>query len=93
MCAVDGKRLKSFSRNGEYFRRSIDIDSLSNATCLVINQKSIGDVGVVVWDCAIMLSKYFDHQNKLSPGLYKGLQGVELGSGTGVCGLVLSLLG
>lgn len=93
MSDVDGERLKSSSRNGEYFKRSIELDSFSSTACLIIYQKSVGDVGVVVWDCAIMLSKYFDHQNHLQPGLFKGLKGVELGSGTGLCGLTLSVLG
>eukprot|EP00092_Neocalanus_flemingeri_P020410 GFUD01022110.1.p1 GENE.GFUD01022110.1~~GFUD01022110.1.p1 ORF type:complete len:213 (+),score=47.08 GFUD01022110.1:60-698(+) len=54
-----------------------------------VDQKNEGDTGVVVWDAAIVLSKYLetikdDLENKSA---------IELGSGTGAVGLCAAALG
>jgi hypothetical protein len=60
---------------------------------LAINQQWEGDVGVVVWDAALLLLKFMDHQNSLKPGFLRNSVALELGAGTGVCGLAAAALG
>ncbi|XP_071972130.1 protein N-lysine methyltransferase METTL21D isoform X2 [Engystomops pustulosus] len=62
-------------------------------TVLEIRQLSSGDVGCVVWDAAIVLSKFLERQECAEPGLFKGRHVVELGSGTGIVGIMASTLG
>lgn len=65
-----------------------------DTTILRINQCSIGDVGCVVWDAAIVLSSYLESRdfkiNNLKSDYkskFKGKSVIELGSGTGLVGL------
>ncbi|WKY04323.1 hypothetical protein Q1695_005377 [Nippostrongylus brasiliensis] len=68
------------------FARTVDLD---DERTLTIEQEYESDVGGVVWDSALLACDYFvrnkDH--------YKGKKVLELGAGTGVCGLVLAALG
>ena len=74
----------------EYFIRELDF------TCgdVQMYQATIGDVGHVVWDAAIALSKYIDTphftttHNTMNDKLV-----VELGAGTGLVGLIAAKLG
>lgn len=60
---------------------------------LTINQSEIGDVGCVVWDAAIVLSKYLETED-FNGGLYlTGKKVVEIGAGTGVVGLMAASYG
>lgn len=77
----------------DYFTRDIELDSIDPRLTITIKQKWIGDVGVVVWDSAISLSKYFDQENIRNPGFMNGQLGIEFGAGTGLCGLVAGSLG
>ena len=66
---------------------------LNDGTVLKFHQSEIGDVGCVVWDAALVLSKYletkdFDYGKDLQSKVV-----VELGSGTGAVGLVAAALG
>lgn len=92
---MDGKdgQLEDLEEKVNYYTRDIELESLDEPASLVINQKFTGDVGVVVWDCAIVMSKFFDHRNKVDKGYMRGKTAIELGSGTGVCGLTAAVVG
>ncbi|XP_037080617.1 protein-lysine methyltransferase METTL21D-like [Pollicipes pollicipes] len=47
------------------FTRSLDVDSSKNE--LTIHQSYIGDVGCVVWDAALVLSKFIDFAHAQQP--------------------------
>lgn len=73
----------------KYFYR--DFQLTSRDVTLDFSQYTVGDVGCVVWDAALVLAGYFDQLSK-SRSL-KNLKVLELGSGTGCVGLVLAALG
>eukprot|EP00761_Pharyngomonas_kirbyi_P001436 gb/GECH01001440.1/.p1 GENE.gb/GECH01001440.1/~~gb/GECH01001440.1/.p1 ORF type:complete len:226 (+),score=58.93 gb/GECH01001440.1/:1-678(+) len=52
-----------------------------------------GGLGANVWDASLVLCKYFENTSKFPPGFWKKKKVLELGSGTGLCGIVLALLG
>jgi len=57
-----------------------------------VAQRDVGEEGVVVWDAALVLAYFLQrHADELKLG--EGTNVVELGSGTGVVGLVASALG
>uniref|UniRef100_A0AAY5EQT5 Valosin containing protein lysine (K) methyltransferase n=1 Tax=Electrophorus electricus TaxID=8005 RepID=A0AAY5EQT5_ELEEL len=64
---------------------------------LKMYQCSKGDVGCVVWDAAIVLSKYLETEQFINPqcGLstWSCKNVIELGAGTGVVGLMAASLG
>lgn len=76
---------------------------------LAIKQLYVGDVGCVVWDAAIVLSKFLENQTyfpssssgSLAAGqclgetepYWKDKRVIDLGSGTGVSGIVTGVLG
>lgn len=60
---------------------------------LRINQYEIGDVGCVVWDAAIVLSKYFETKDFQDGKFWREKRLVELGAGTGVVGLMAASYG
>nr|DBA14511.1 TPA: hypothetical protein GDO54_005466 [Pyxicephalus adspersus] len=66
---------------------------LSDGRVLEIRQLSSGDVGCVVWDAAIVLSKYLERRERTEPGLLRGRTVLELGSGTGIVGIMAAALG
>ncbi|XP_016399754.1 protein-lysine methyltransferase METTL21D isoform X2 [Sinocyclocheilus rhinocerous] len=78
----------------DYFVREIE---KNDGSVLRIYQCSRGDVGCVVWDAAIVLSKYLETeqfysvQSRVSTWRSKNI--VELGAGTGLVGLVAATLG
>ncbi|XP_056101500.1 protein-lysine methyltransferase METTL21D [Rhinichthys klamathensis goyatoka] len=78
----------------DYFVREIE---KNDGSILRMYQCSKGDVGCVVWDAAIVLSKYLETeqfcsiQSGVSTWFSKSI--VELGAGTGLVGLVASTLG
>ena len=81
-CSLEKLFVREFERNDE--------------TVLQINQCEIGDVGCVVWDAAIVLTSYLDTASlKTSSGqsVLKDTRVIELGSGTGICGLQAAALG
>ncbi|CAO4374162.1 unnamed protein product [Caenorhabditis nigoni] len=56
---------------------------------LTIFQETVTDVGGVIWDSALMTIHYFfKHSAK-----FEGKKVLEVGSGTGVCGIALAALG
>lgn len=77
-----------------YFVREIE---KNDGSVLRIYQCSKGDVGCVVWDAAIVLSKYLETeqfcsvQSGISTWFSKNI--IELGAGTGLVGLVAATLG
>lgn len=78
----------------DYFVRDIE---KNDGSILRMYQCSKGDVGCVVWDAAIVLSKYLEteqfcsSQSGVSTWFSKSI--IELGAGTGLVGLVASTLG
>lgn len=58
-----------------------------------ISQSEIGDVGCVVWDAAIVLSKYLETRDFDGGKSWMGKKVVELGAGTGVVGLFAASYG
>ncbi|KAL3891294.1 hypothetical protein ACJMK2_003556 [Sinanodonta woodiana] len=52
----------------------------NDGVIIKINQSKIGDVGCVVWDAAIVLSKYLETDDFDGGKLLKGLKVIELGS-------------
>ncbi|XP_052100409.1 protein N-lysine methyltransferase METTL21D-like [Mytilus californianus] len=65
----------------------------NNEEVIKIHQLEIGDVGCVVWDAAIVLSKYFETEDFLKGQLLKEKNIIELGAGTGVVGIIASTFG
>ena len=60
---------------------------------LQIYQSYIGDVGHVVWDAAIVLAKFIDTGYFTTEFQLKNKNVLELGSGTGLVGLVAAIKG
>ena len=85
--------------------QSVDLSNLfvreierNDGTEIKISQSSVGDVGCVVWDAAIVLTKFLE--TPFFRSLYGtndqdlgGKRVVELGSGTGVVGIQAACLG
>ena len=73
------------------FRRAIELSLGDPATVksVELDQNSEGDTGCVVWDAAIVLSKYLE----LIAGQLAGRVCCELGAGTGAVGLCAAALG
>ena len=72
------------------FVREID---RNDGQTLKINQSEIGDVGCVVWDAALVLTKYLESNDFERGAAWNGKQVLELGAGTGVVGLYAASLG
>ena len=60
---------------------------------LRIGQRYVGDVGCVVWDAALVLCRFLENPHYFSRGFWSGKRVVDLGSGTGVCGIAAAALG
>lgn len=80
--------------DSRYFVREIE----KNDGCVLnIKQCYLGDVGCVVWDAAIVLAKYLEtksfHDPSSGVSVWAGRRVLELGSGTGVVGLMAATLG
>uniref|UniRef100_UPI0037E92AFA protein N-lysine methyltransferase METTL21D n=1 Tax=Semicossyphus pulcher TaxID=241346 RepID=UPI0037E92AFA len=78
----------------DYFVREIE----KNDGCtLRVKQCYLGDVGCVVWDAAIVLSKYLETKQFYNPSsgvnVWAGRTMLELGAGTGAVGLMAATLG
>ncbi|XP_057183882.1 protein-lysine methyltransferase METTL21D [Triplophysa rosa] len=78
----------------DYFFREIE---KNNGSVLRMYQCSKGDVGCVVWDAAIVLSKYLETQQfynvESDASTWSAKNIIELGAGTGLVGLVAATLG
>ncbi|BFZ21256.1 hypothetical protein BsWGS_24295 [Bradybaena similaris] len=73
---------------------------LKNGQELTVYQSAVGDVGCVVWDAALVLCSYIVKCAWSPPGqsqtdrlVLQGRSVLDLGSGTGVVGLVTACLG
>eukprot|EP00057_Strongylocentrotus_purpuratus_P009146 XP_011663620.1 PREDICTED: protein-lysine methyltransferase METTL21D [Strongylocentrotus purpuratus] len=65
-----------------------------DGTCLTIQQSYVGDVGCVVWDAALVLSKYLETKGfDRRFGELKKRRLLEIGAGTGATGLVACKFG
>lgn len=71
------------------FCREIEVCS----KLLRIDQKVEGDVHCVVWDAALVLSKFIENQSLMGELSLSGLNVLELGSGLGCVGLSAACLG
>lgn len=81
-------------KSDDYFIREIE---KNDGSVLRMYQCSKGDVGCVVWDAAIVLSKYLETRQfynvESDASTWSGKNIIELGAGTGVVGLVAASLG
>lgn len=50
-------------------------------------------LGLTVWDAGIVLSKYLEYQRSIGKLHLRGKRCLEIGSGTGIVGLVAAALG
>lgn len=75
----------------KYFSRKFHLTS--NNANLEFLQYTVGDVGCVVWDAALVMAGFLDHVNKTEKKSLENLKILELGSGTGCVGLVAAGLG
>ncbi|XP_015122417.1 protein-lysine methyltransferase METTL21D [Diachasma alloeum] len=78
----------------DVFTRIFDVETEKKT--LTLYQYKVGDVSCVVWDAALVLAKYLDHQcNDKGPGenFLKGKKVLELGAGTGCVGMTAACLG
>ena len=73
------------------FCRDLELESC-NVTLSFI-QKNLGEVNCVVWDAAIVLSKYLDICTIKNKGWLKNKKVLELGSGLGCVGITAACLG
>lgn len=73
------------------YKRAVQIESLNKT--LYIFQKESGDVSCVVWDAALVLSKYLDVISCKDEGWLNKLKVIELGSGLGCVGLTATCFG
>merc|ERR1712133_136367 len=73
----------------EYFIREVEY----SCGTLNIYQATIGDVGHVVWDAALVLSKFMDTVYLKETYSMNGKVVVELGAGTGIVSLLAAMLG
>lgn len=72
--------------------RVVEVESCCKT--LMLQQQLIGDVSCVVWDAAIVLSKYLQRLTKENgENLLAGCHVLELGSGVGCVGLTAATLG
>ncbi|XP_067310614.1 protein-lysine methyltransferase METTL21D [Pseudorasbora parva] len=80
--------------DSDYFVREIE---KNDGSVLRMYQCSKGDVGCVVWDAAIVLSKYLETEQFCSVqsgvSMWSSMNVIELGAGTGLVGLVAATLG
>jgi len=51
--------------------------------------KTLGSVGLTVWDSSIVLAKYMEVLENKTPGFFEDKRVIELGAGCGLVGLVL----
>ncbi|KAK3576637.1 hypothetical protein CHS0354_023156 [Potamilus streckersoni] len=65
----------------------------NDGVIIKINQSKIGDVGCVVWDAALVLSKYLETDDFDGGKMLEGMKVIELGSGTGAVGLMAGSYG
>lgn len=82
------------ANHSPYFVREIE----KNDGCVLnIKQCYQGDVGCVVWDAAIVLAKYLEtkyfHDPSSGLNVWSGKRVLELGSGTGLVGLMAATMG
>lgn len=86
--------MASSAGDGTYFMREIE---KNDGSVLKLKQCYLGDVGCVVWDAAIVLSKYLETKRFFDPSTgvnaWAGKRVLELGAGTGVVGLMAATLG
>ncbi|KAL9642371.1 hypothetical protein ABK040_007369 [Willaertia magna] len=68
-------------RKVESFDRTIYIDQDLG----IVNKEA----GAMVWDSALVLAKYFENTRVFPEGFFKGKKVLELGTGTGIIGIVL----
>ena len=78
----------------------IDLDKLfareverKDESVLKIYQSEVGDVGCVVWDAALVLSKYLETADFNNGQQLNGKSVIELGAGTGAVGLMAATYG
>ncbi|KAJ3157230.1 hypothetical protein HDU89_002642 [Geranomyces variabilis] len=74
-----------------------DIQTSRGSTTLVLQTDPSGALGAgqgaTVWDSALCLAKYIEKRAKREPTIFQNARVLEIGSGTGLVGLVVAALG
>lgn len=72
--------------------RKVELD-LDELITLSIGQSCFGGVGSVVWDGALVATKYFEKRYMQDRNAFRDKNILELGAGTGICSLALAVMG
>jgi predicted nicotinamide N-methyase len=71
---------------------SLSVPGLRMKQILNGEMKGLG-TGTFIWPAAHVLAKYFERQFSSDPSFFAGKSVCDIGCGTGICGLVTSVLG
>lgn len=85
------KKTKMHEEINDTFSRNLELESC-NIT-LTFEQQNLGEVNCVVWDAALVLSKYLDISAQKKNYWLKDKKVLELGSGLGCVGITAACLG
>ena len=68
---------------------------INGAPLIIANQDHKGndDTGLAVWDGAVVLAKYIEHLEEQGQSVVKERRVLELGCGTGLCGIACAVMG
>ena len=68
---------------------------INGAPLIIANQDHKGndDTGLAVWDGAVVLAKYIEHLEGQGQCIVRGRRVLELGCGTGLCGIACAMMG
>jgi predicted nicotinamide N-methyase len=73
------------------FLREVKLDKVNKT--LLFYQNSVGNVSCVVWDAALVLTKYIEKRVSENEAWLKGLKVLELGAGLGCVGIAAACYG
>lgn len=72
---------------------SLEYTSRQLPDCAFRHHEASKGLGFQIWPAALLMCQYLEHKDVASPGCWKGLHVLELGSGCGLTGLVAASLG
>ncbi|KAL1132234.1 hypothetical protein AAG570_010191 [Ranatra chinensis] len=73
------------------FLREVRLENINKT--LLFYQNSVGNVSCVVWDAALVLTKYLEKRSGSNDQWLKGLKVIELGAGLGCVGITAACYG
>ena len=92
LLAIEGHRFPFNFASGEFKIEGIPIVVSGGDTRKSANQVD-GDTGRTVWDAAVVLAKYLEHEHGQGRRSLERRRVLELGAGTGLAGLAAAALG